>query len=333
MITRRMLLASALALAAIAPAAGVQAQSQAQAPATDYPAKGSVLKYVVPFPPGGLTDVMARLVGQQLSERLGVTVVVENRPGAGAMIGAEQVSRAAPDGTTLLAITMTHSVNATLLRDRSRFDITKDLKPVALLASTPILVVVPANSKIRTLDDLAKAAKGKELNAGSSGVGTPSHLSLALFNQINGTNILHIPYAGGAPSLTDLMGGQLDVIFSNYAESLPYVQSGKLRAIAIASAARNPQVPNVPTSAEAGMPKLNVEQWTAVMLPAATPDAIVQRLGKELVGIMARPEVAEKTRSLGFSVDARGPAEFAPFWNSEVQRWRALIQSAGITAQ
>ncbi|WP_434644093.1 Bug family tripartite tricarboxylate transporter substrate binding protein [Achromobacter piechaudii] len=325
MITRRTLLASALALAAIAPVVNAQA--------TDYLNKGSVLRYVVPFTPGGLTDVMARLVGQQLGERLNVTVVVENRPGAGAMIGAEQVSRATPDGNTLLAITMTHSVNATLLRGRSRFDITKDLKPVALLASTPILVVVPASSSIRTLDDLVKAAKSKELNAGSSGVGTPSHLSLALFNQINGTKILHIPYSGGSPSLTDLMGGQLDVIFSNYAESLPYVQSGKLRAIAIASSERNQQVPTVPTSAEAGMPKLNVEQWTAVMLPSATPDAIVQRLGKELVSIMAVPEVAEKTRSLGFRVDARGPAEFAKFWGSEVDRWGAVIQAAGITAE
>jgi len=322
---RRTLLASAFALALIAPMAIAQG--------TDYLKKGSVVRYVVPFTPGGLTDVMARLVGQQLGERLGITVVVENKPGAGAMIGAEQVARAPADGNTMLAITMTHSVNATLLRDRSRFDITKDLKPVALLASTPILVVVPTSSSIRTLDDLAKAAKTQKLNAGSSGVGTPSHLSLALFNQINDTNILHVPYGGGSPSLTDLMGGQLDVIFSNYAESLPFVQSGKLRAIAIASNARNPQVPDVPTSAEAGMPKLNVEQWTAVMVPSATPDPIVQRLGKELVAIMARPEVAEKTRSLGFNVDPRGPAEFATFWNSEVERWRALIQSAGIKAE
>ena len=252
--------------------------------------------------------------------------------GAGAMIGAEQVARSAPDGKTLLAITMTHSVNATLLRDRSRFDITQDLKPVALLASTPILVVVPAKSTIRTLDDLVVAAKAKALNAGSSGVGTPSHLSLALFNQINGTRIQHVPYGGGAPSLTDLMGGQLDVIFSNYAESLPYVQSGKLRAIAIASAERNPQVPTVPTSAEAGMPKLNVEQWTAVMLPAATPDAIVQKLGDALVAVMSEPDVAEKTRTLGFRVDARGPQAFAAFWTSEVARWRAVIEAAGITA-
>jgi tripartite-type tricarboxylate transporter receptor subunit TctC len=325
MITRRRLLASALALAAATPIASAQSP--------DYLKKGSVVRYVVPFTPGGLTDVMARLVAQQLGEGLGVTVVVENRPGAGAMIGAEQVSRAAPDGNTMLAITMTHSVNATLLKDRSRFDITKDMRPVALLASTPIMVVVPTTSSVRTLDDLVKAAKVKGLNAGSSGVGTPSHLSLALFNQLNSTNILHVPYSGGSPSLTDLMGGQLDVIFSNYAESLPYVQSGKLRAIALASTERNPQVPNVPTSAEAGMPKLNVEQWTAVMLPGGTPEPIVQRLGKELVNIMLRPDVAEKTRSLGFRVDARGPAEFATFWASEVERWRTVIQAAKITAE
>ncbi|MBP0623365.1 Bug family tripartite tricarboxylate transporter substrate binding protein [Cupriavidus consociatus] len=325
-ITRRAVLALACGLA-------VSAVQPAWAQTTDYPKAGAVLRYVVPFPPAGLTDVMARLVAQQLGERWKVNVIVDNKPGANAMLGAESAARAAADGNTLLAVNMTHSVNATLFRGKSKLNFDKDLKPVALLAGTPILVVVPTNSKIRSLADLVAAAKAKSLNAGSSGVGTPSHMSLALFNQLNGTKILHVPYKGGSPSLTDLMGGQLDVIFSNFPESLPFVKSGKLRAIAIASGQRNPQVPDVPTTAEAGMPKLNVEQWTAVMVPGGTPDAVVQRLGGELVSIMATPEVANKARELGFRVDARGPRDFAMFWNSEVKRWRAVIESAGITPE
>lgn len=323
-LSRRALIAGACVLAA--PLCWAQA--------TDYPKPGSVIRYVVPFPPGGLTDVMARLMAQQLGEQWkGVNVIIENKPGAGAMSGAESVARAAPDGMTMLAVNMTHSVNATLFKGRAKFDLNKDLKPVAFLAGTPVLIVVPANSKIQSMADLVAAAKAKSLNAGSSGVGTPSHLSMALFNQLNGTSIVHVPYKGGAPSLTDLMAGQLDVIFSNFSESIPFVKSGKLRAIAIASAQRNPQVPNVPTTAEAGMPKLNAEQWTAVMMPAGTPDAIVQKMGNELVRIMQIPEVAKKSEELGFRVDPRGPKAFGELWNSEVQRWRAVIEAANITAE
>ena len=149
-----------------------------------------------------------------------------------------------------LAVNMTHSVNATLFKDRVKFDLSKDLKPVAFLAGSPVLVVVPASSPIRTLQDLVDAAKKKPLNAGSSGLGTPSHLSLALFNQLNGTSIQHIPYKGGSPCLADLIAGQLDVIFSNFPESIPFVKAGKLRAIAIATDQRNAQVPDVPTTGE-----------------------------------------------------------------------------------
>lgn len=323
----------ALSRRALLAAACVLASQVSWAQTTDYPKQGSLIKYVVPFPPGGLTDVMARLMAQQLSTQWkGVNIIIENRPGAGAMSGAEYVARSNPDGLTMLAVNMTHSVNATLFKGRSRFDLNKDLKPVAFLAGTPVLIVVPSNSKIKTLADLVSAAKESSLNAGSSGVGTPSHLSMALFNQLNGTSIVHVPYKGGSPSLTDLMAGQLDVIFSNFSESLPFVKSGKLRAIAIASAERNPQVPDVPTTAEVGMPKLNAEQWTAVMMPGSTPDAVVQKMGNELVKIMSLPDVAKKSEELGFRVGPLGPKAFGEFWNSEVQRWRAVIETAGITA-
>ena len=183
--------------------------------AQDYPKSGATLRYVVPFPPGGLTDVMARQVGQQLGERWKVNVVIDNKPGGGAQIGAAEVAKAAGDGQTLLAITLAHAANVTLFKGRASYDFQKDLRPVALLAGSPMLVVVPAASPIKDFKDLVQQAKGGKLNAGSSGNGTPPHLTLALFNDLYKTDIQHVPYKGGAPAITDLIGGQIDVIFSN----------------------------------------------------------------------------------------------------------------------
>ena len=297
----------------------------------DYPKAGATLRYVVPFPPGGLTDVMARLVGQQLGERWKVNVVIDNKPGSGGQIGADAVAKAPPDGLTLLAITLTHAANVTLF-PKAPFNFQKDLKPVALMAGSPMLVVVPATSKIQSFKDLVAAAKSGKLNAGSSGNGTPPHLTLALFNDIAKTEIQHVPYKGGAPSITDLIGGQLDVIFSNFPESIAHVKAGKLRALAIASSARHPAVPDVPTTAEAGMPALQVENWTAMMVPAGTADAAVAKLGSEVVKILAAPDVEERARTQGFRVDARGPEKFAPFLDEEIARWAKVIKAAHITA-
>ena len=304
--------------------------SRAQAP--DYPKAGATIRYVVPFPPGGLTDVMARLIGQQLGERWKVNVVIDNKPGSGGLIGADLVAKAAPDGNTLLAITMTHAVNATLFKGKAPYDFQKDLKPVALLAGSPMLVVVPAASPIKDFKDLMAVAKSKPLNAGSSGNGTPPHLTLALFNELVKADVQHVPYKGGAPAITDLIGGQLDVIFSNFPESIAHVKSGKLRALAIAGSARHPLVPEVPTTIEAGLPGLQVENWTAVMAPAGTPDAVVQKLAAEVLQIVASADVEEKARTQGFRVDARGPDKFGPFVRDEVERWAKVIAAAKITA-
>jgi tripartite-type tricarboxylate transporter receptor subunit TctC len=299
--------------------------------AQEFPRTGVPVRYVVPFPPGGLTDVMARAVGQQLGERLKTTVVIENKPGSGGQIGAAEVAKAAGDGHTLLAITMTHAANATLYKGKAPFDFMKDLRPVALLAGSPMLVVVPAGSPIKDYAGLVAAARGGKLNAGSSGNGTPPHLTLALFNDIHKTDVQHVPYKGGAPSMTDLIGGQLDVVFSNFPESIAHVKSGKLRALAIASSVRHPLVPEVPTTAELGTPQLAVENWTAVMAPAGTPDAVVSRLGAEVVRIMGAPEIEERARAQGFRVDARGPAAFAGFLKDEVERWARVVVAAKIS--
>ena len=303
-----------------------------RAQALDYPKAGATLRYVVPFPPGGLTDVMARLVGQQLGERWKANIVIDNRPGSGGQIGADAVAKSPGDGNTLLAITLTHAANVTLF-PKAPYNFVKDLRPVALMAGSPMLIVVPAASRITSFKELVAAAKAGKLNAGSSGNGTPPHLTLALFNDIAKTEIQHVPYKGGAPAITDLIGGQLDVVFSNFPESIAHVKSGKLRALAIASVGRYAAVPDVPTTAEAGMPALQVENWTAMMVPAATPDAIVQRLGAEIVKILASADVEEKARTQGFRVDARAADKFAPFLDDEIQRWGRIIKAAHITAE
>ena len=323
---RRELIKNALALVSTSLPGALWAQGG------DYPKAGATLRYVVPFPPGGLTDVMARLVGQQLGERWKVNVVIDNKPGSGGQIGADAVAKSPPDGSTLLAITLTHAANVTLF-PKAPYNFHKDLKPVALMAGSPIVVVVPAASRIQSFKDLISAAKASKLNAGSSGNGTPPHLTLALFNDLAKTEIQHVPYKGGAPSMTDLIGGQLDVVFSNFPESMAHVKSGKLRALAIASTARHPAVPDVPTTAEAGMPALQVENWTAMMVPAGTPDSAVAKLGAEVVKILAAPEIEERARTQGFRVDARGPDQFAPFLKSEIERWGHIIAAAKITAE
>ncbi len=297
----------------------------------EFPRAGTTIKYVVPFPPGGLTDVMARSVGQKLAEAWKVPVIVENRAGGNGQIGADLVAKSAPDGGSLLAITLTHAANVSLFPD-APYSFGKDLRPVALLAGSPMLIVVPANSAIADFKDLLKVSKARQLNAGSSGNGTPPHLTMALFNDLNQSTMTHVPYRGGAPSMTDLIGAQLDVIFSNFPESIAHVRSGKLRALALCSAARHPGLPDVPTTREGGMPALLVENWTAAMIQAGTPDSIVERYAREMLKIMASPEIEERARQQGFNVTPKGPADFALFLKAEIDRWARIIRIAKITA-
>lgn len=299
--------------------------------AQDFPRAGMSVRYVVPFPPGGLTDVMARSVGQKLAEVLKVPVVVENRAGGNAQIGADLVAKSAPDGSNLLAITLAHAANVTLFPDAS-YNLLRDLRPVALLVGSPMLVVVPANSPITDFKELMRVAKTRSLNAGSSGNGTPPHLTMALFNDINQSAMTHVPYRGGAPAIADLLGGQIDIIFSNFPESVAHVKAGKLRAIALCSPTRNAMVPDVPTTIEAGMPALQVENWTAVMAPGKTPDAIIDRYAREIVRIMGAPDMMERATQQGFRINAKGAEEFSAFLKSEIDLWARVIKAAKITA-
>lgn len=290
----------------------------------------STIKYVVPFAPGGLTDVMARIAANRLADALKTTVVVENKAGANGQIGAEQVAKGPSDGSQILAITLTHAANVTLF-PQARYDLLKDLMPVALLADSPMLIVVPVNSPIKDFAGLVEAAKSRKLNAGSSGNGTPPHLAMALFSDLNKTEMTHVPYRGGAPSMTDLIGGQLDVIFSNYPESMAHVKGGRLRALAFCSAVRNPQMPDVPTTAELGMPGLLVENWTAAMVQSRTPSNMVDRYSRELIKTVFTPEVEERAKALGFRPNPLGIEQFGTFLRAEVARWARIIRAAKIT--
>ena len=307
--------------------AAVPAWSLAQS----FPKPGATIKYVVPFPPGGLTDVMARTVAQKLSEAWKVSMIVENKAGGNAQIGAEQVAKSTPDGSSLLAITLAHAANVALFPNAA-YSFTKDLRPVALLAGSPMLVVVPAGSPLKNFRDLITVSRSRQLNAGSSGNGTPPHLTMALFNDLNKTQMTHVPYRGGAPSMTDLIGGQLDVIFSNFPESIAHVKSGRLRALAICSLSRHPMLPDVPTAMETGMPGLFVENWTAAMIQAKTPDAIVDRYSREMIKIMFSADVEERARQQGFRVTPKGAADFSVFLKNEINRWSRIIRTAKITA-
>ncbi|MES2936193.1 MAG: tripartite tricarboxylate transporter substrate binding protein [Pseudomonadota bacterium] len=316
-----------LVLAGTAAMAGMPGMSFAQ----EFPRAGGNIKYVVPFPPGGLTDMMARMVGQKLSDSWKTPVVIDNRAGGNGQLGADIVAKAPGDGYTLLAITLTHAANVALF-PQAPYNLMRDLRPLALLASSPMLIVVPANSPIKDFKDLVAVSKARQLNAGSSGNGTPPHLTMALFNDLNKSKMTHVPYRGGAPSMVDLIGGQLDVIFSNFPESIAHVKSGKLRALAICSLGRNPMVPEVPTAFESGMSGLFTENWTAAMLPAKTPDAIVEKYSREIIKIMFSRDIEEKANQQGFRISPKGSDEFGRYLKSEIDRWSRIIKTAKITA-
>jgi tripartite-type tricarboxylate transporter receptor subunit TctC len=322
MIDRRRVLAGSAAALLGAPAL-------AQAAFPDRP-----VRYIVPFPPGGLTDIMARLVGQKLSEIWGRPVVIENRAGGNALIGADAVAKAAPDGHTLLAITMTHTVNATLFPN-APFDFRRDLTTISVLGSLPLVVVVNAEKNpARTLADLVQQAKTRRLNGGSSGNGSPPHLGLELLRRAAGAgdNITHVPYRGGAPSVTDLAAGNLDVMVSNLPECLAQIQAGRLRPLAVTAAARHPLIPEVPTVREAGQPTLEMTNWTAMMAPAAVPAPVLAKLEADTLAAIRDADVGRRAREGGFTVEGWDRARSLAFVTEETARWARLIQEAGLRA-
>ena len=318
----RMLLAIVAGIALIA--AGV-----APVAAADYPAKP--IRIVVPFPPGGTTDILARAVAQKLSEAWSQQVIVDNRPGAGGNIGAELVAKAPPDGYTLVMGTVgTHAINPSLYA-KMPYDHVKDFAPVILVAGVPNVLVVnpslPLHS-VRELIDYAKANPGK-LNFASSGNGTSIHLSGELFKTMAGVQMTHVPYKGSAPALGDLMGGQVQLMFDNLPSSLALIKAGKLRALAVTSTERAAALPDVPTMAESGLPGYEASSWFGVLAPAGTPHEIVAKLNGAIAAWLATPEAKEKLLAQGAIAAGGTPEAFAKHIDVETAKWAKVVKASG----
>lgn len=314
-------------IAAVAGACVTLMHPTAIAQGTAYPSK--TIKIVVPFPAGGATDIMTRNIAQKLNETWRQPVIVENRAGANGMIGADAVAKSQPDGYTYLAATIAHSAGVSLF-PKAPYQLQKDLQPVAIMGLIPLVPVVRVGSSIQTLQDLANVSNTGNLNAGSSGNGTAAHLGLELFKGATGAKLQHVPYKGGAPAMTDLLGGQIDVIFALLPECLPHVRSGKLRALAVTSDRRHPLLPDVPTTAEAGVPGIEVTSWNGLMVPAGTPRDIVLSINAEVSRIVNTPDMRARIIEQGFQPVAMSVSETERFVSADVERWARVIRQAGI---
>ncbi len=290
------------------------------------------VRYIVPFPPGGLTDIMARLVGARLAEVWGKPVVIENRPGGSAQIGADAAAKSPPDGHTLLAITMTHTVNATLIPNPP-FDFRRDFTAISVLGSLPLVVVVNAQKNpARSFADFVQQARTRQLNGGSSGNGSPPHLGLELFRRSVGAGdrIAHVPYRGGAPVITDLVAGNIDFVVANLPECIAQVRGGMLRPLAITSAERHALLPEVPTVKELGQPGLEMTNWTAVMTNAAVPAPVLAKLEADTLSAIRDANVSRRAVEGGFTVEGWDRARSNAHVVAETARWAELIQQAGL---
>ena len=293
-----------------------------------------LVKIVVPFAPGGGTDVIARALAQEMSRDLGASVIIENKPGAGTIIGTQSVAVSAPDGYTLLMGTFANAVNPSL-NPKLPYDAHKDFAAVALVARSFNLVVVNPASPIKTIADLVAAAKAApdKLSYGTYGIGTSAHLAGELFKHMAKVNLTTVPYKGAAPAITDLLGGQIQVIFTTVASAASLVEAGQLRAIAVTSAERSPAFPQLPTVSEAGVPGYAAEAWYGLYAPAKTPPEIIDRLNKSAAKAVQSDAFKKLGVNEGLVLVAQPPAALDRYFETEEARWRQVIQDAGIKAE
>ena len=316
-------------IAQAAACAAIAALLAAGAGAQGYPTRS--IRLVVPFPPAGTTDILAREVAQRLSVSLGQSVVIDNRPGAAGNIGSDLVAKSAPDGYTLLMGTVgTHAINPSLY-SKMPYDHVKDFVPIILVAGVPNVLEVTPSLPVNSVADLIKLAKEKpgQLNFASSGSGTSIHLSGELFKTMAGVDMTHVPYRGSAPALTDLMGGQVQLMFDNLPSSLPHIKAGKLRAIAVTSAQRAPALPNIPTIAESGLPGFEASSWFGLLAPAGTPAAIVARINADVNQWLQTPEAKEKLLAQGAAPAGGTPEQFAAHIRAETEKWAKVVKASG----
>ncbi|HSC63855.1 MAG TPA: tripartite tricarboxylate transporter substrate binding protein [Caldimonas sp.] len=313
----RLLAASLLGLAA----AGQIAQ------AADYPTRP--VKWVVPYPPAGTTDVLARIIAQWLTEKMGQSFVIENKPGAGNNLGVESVVNAPPDGYTMLLVNPANGINATLYKNLN-FNFIRDIAPVAGLVRTPNVMEVTPSFPAKTVAEFiayCKANPGK-INMASSGSGTSVHLSGELFKSMTGCQMLHVPYKGAGPALTDLMGGQVDVIFDNLPSSVGHIKGGKIRALAVTSAEREPSMPQLPTVAET-VPGYEATAWFGIGMPKGTPKEIIDKVNAEVNRALADPKMRERLAELGGKPIAGTPEDFGKVIAAETAKWEKVVISSG----
>jgi tripartite-type tricarboxylate transporter receptor subunit TctC len=301
-----------------------------QAHAQPYPAKP--VRVVVPYPPGGGNDTLGRLFAAKLSERMGQSFVVENRPGAGTMIGTEAAAKSTPDGyTILLSSIATHALSPNLYA-RVPYDPIKDFAPITLLGIAPTVMVVNKDLAARTLGELVSLAKAQPGNFtyASGGNGTPPHINGEVFKSVAGVDLLHVPYKGGGPALADLIAGRVHVMLDTAASAMPHVRGGRLRALAISAPQRSPEYPDVPTFAEAGLPQYETNAWYSMHAPAGTPPDIVRRLNSELVAILRDPDILARFKQLSTEPVGNSPEEFGAFVRAELDKYARIIKAANI---
>ena len=301
----------------------------AVATAQDFPSRP--MRMILGFAPGGSTDLVARVVAQKMATALGQQVVVDNRPGANGMIGAELVAKASPDGHTLLLSSIgPMAINASLYK--MPYDIVKDFAPVTYTGNvTNLLVVHPsvAATNVKELIALARAQPGK-LAFGSSGTGGAPHMAVELFKILAKVDVVHVPYKGGGPAMADLVGGQISGSFASMPSSIPFVRNGKLRALAVTAPKRSPAAPDVPTVSEAGIPGFSVLDWQGMFTTAKTPPAVVNKLNAEIKRALAQPDVVEKLATAGVEIQTTSPEEWGRFVKSEIDKWAKVVKTAGI---
>ncbi|CAB3827685.1 tripartite tricarboxylate transporter substrate binding protein [Achromobacter mucicolens] len=300
--------------------------------AQTYPAKPITL--VVPHSAGGTSDILARTVAAEAAKTLGQTIVIDNKGGANGTIAAKQVASSAPDGyTLLLATASTHGINPSLY-SRISYDAVKDFTPVTLLATVPNVLVVGPNVKAGNVQELIAfiRSQGDKTNMGSAGAGTPGHLAGEMFKSEAKLQFTHVPYKGGSPAITDLIGGQIDFMFTTIPGVLPHVKAGSLRALAVTSPERSSAMPDVPTMAESGLPGFQAVSWHGIVAPAGTPDAVVARLNQALTGALAAPEVKQRLLEEGARASGVNTAEFGKFIQTEMAAWAKAVKDSGATA-
>jgi tripartite-type tricarboxylate transporter receptor subunit TctC len=301
--------------------------------AQEYPTKP--IRLVITYPPGGNTDLVGRALALKLGEFMGQQVVVDNRGGAGGVLGSMITAQSAPDGYTIMLGTSAGMVINPLLSRKLTYDPVKDFAPVSMVVIVPQLLVINPQLPVKNVRELIAFAKAKPgyLNAGSSGVGTPNHFGTELLKWLAGVDIVHVPYKGGAPALTDLLGGQIQMAFSSVPAVLPHIKAGRLVALGVGSAKRSPALPNIPTIAEAGVPGYEYTTWYGIFAPAKTPRTLIARLNAEIVKAMETPDIKDRFTALGGDPDPETPEELRAYMANESAKWAKIIKAANIRVE